>query len=141
MDRRNFSAALAALFGLGLGMQPAVALSQSWRRRRRRHVRRRVRRRVVTRTVYGRPFWVVPVGLAIGWELAHRNRVVVVRHIRVVEREGQRVEVAVVADAAGKTEEVEIIRENTPENLQELEGTLLAENDQSTPGIDSVIED
>ena len=141
MDRRNFSAALAALFGLGLGMQPAVALSQAWRRRRRRRIRRRVRRRVVVRTVFGRPFWVVPVGLVIGWELVHRDRVVVVRQVRVVEREGRRVEVAVVADAAGTTEEVEILREDTPENLQELEGTLLAENDQSTPGIESVIEE
>lgn len=141
MDRRNFSAALAALFGLGIGMQPAVALSQGWRWRRRRRVRRRTRRRVVRRTVLGRPFWVVPVGLAIGWELVHRDRIVVVRQIRVVEREGRQVEVAVVADAAGKIEEVEIIREDTPENVQELEGTLLADNDQSTPGIDSVIEE
>ena len=93
------------------------------------------------RTVLGRPFWVVPVGLAIGWELVHRDRVVVVRQIRVVEREGRQVEVAVVADAAGKIEEVEIIREDTPENLEELEGTLLAENDVSTPSIDSVIEE
>ncbi len=141
MDRRNFAAALAALVGLGIGMQPAVALSQGWRRRRRRRVRRRIRRRVVTRTLFGRPFWVVPVGLAIGWELMHRDRVVVVRQIRVVERDGRRVEVAVVADAAGNTEEVEILREDTPENVQELEGTLLAENDQSTPGIDAVIEE
>jgi len=139
MDRRNFSAALAALFGLGLSMQPTVALSQGWRWRRRRRVHRRVRRRVVTRTMYGRPFWVVPVGLTVGWELVHRDRVVVVERIRIVEREGQRVEVAVVTDAAGKIEEIEVVREDTPENLQELEGTLLAENDQSTPGIDSVI--
>ena len=141
MDRRDFSAALAALFGLGLGMQPAVALSQGWRWRRRRHVRRRVRRRVVTRTVFGRPFWVVPVGLAVGWELVHRDRVVVVERIRVVEREGQRVEVAIVTDAAGKTEEIEVVREDTPENIQDLEGSLLAENDQSTPGIDAVVEE
>ncbi len=58
---------------------------------------------------------VVPVGLAIGWELALDDRVVVVREIHehkiVVER------------ADGTTESIEVVKEDTADNTKELEGS------------------
>ena len=144
MNRRDLAAALAAVFGAALIVDPTHALAQAVRRRRRR-VRRRVRRRhrrlAVTRVVRGRRLWVVPVGLAVGWELVHDNRVVIVREIKVVERDGARVEVAVVQDGAGKTEEVEVLREDTADNRNELEGSVIADSDQSTPGVEAEIEE
>jgi hypothetical protein len=104
-------------------------------------VRRRYRRLAVTRVVLGRRLWVVPVGLAIGWELVHDHRVVIVRDIKVVERDGARVEVAVVQDGAGKTEEVEVLREDTSDNRTELEGSVLADSEQNTPSVEAEIEE
>jgi hypothetical protein len=144
MDRRYFSAALAALLGLAVAGQPIEATAQVLRRRRRRvrrRIRRRLRRRAVTRVVFGRPFWVVPVGLAIGWELVHDNRVVIVKETRIVEREGNPVEVAVVTDSAGRTEEIEIVREDTSENREELQGSVLAADDRTIPGVDAEIDE
>lgn len=144
MDRRALSAALAALLGATLAAEPLTVAAQVLRRRRRRvrrRIRRRFRRRVATRIVFGRRFWVVPVALAVGWELVHENRVVVVRETRIVERDGNRVEVAVVADSSGKTEEIEIVREDTRENSQELEGSRIADGDAATPGIDAEVEE
>jgi hypothetical protein len=144
MNRRDFAAAFAAVFGTALAVDPTNALAQPVRRRRRRirrRVRRRFRRVAVTRVVLGRRLWVVPVGLAIGWELVHENRVVIVREIRVVERDRARVEVAVVQDSAGKTEEVEVLREDTRENRTELEGSVIADSDQTTPGVEAEIEE
>jgi hypothetical protein len=100
-------------------------------------VRRRIRRRVTFRTVAGRRVWVAPVALAVGWELAlENNRVVVVREIRSVERSGTRVEVAVVQGANGKTEELEIVREDTAENKQDLQGSVLPDDDKTTPAVE-----
>jgi hypothetical protein len=145
MNRRDFAAACAAVFGATLAVNPTNAPAQAVRRRRRRVrrrvVRRRYRRLAVTRVVLGRRLWVVPVGLAIGWELVHDNRVVIVREIKVVQRAGARVEVAVVQDGAGKTEEVEVLREDTPDNRKELEGSLVADSDQNTPSIEAEIEE
>jgi hypothetical protein len=139
MNRRALSAALVALLGVAIAAEPFAVSAQAVRRRRRRvrrRIRRRFRRRAVTRVVFGRRFWIVPVGLAIGWELVHDNRVVVVKETRIVERDGNRVEVAVVADSSGSTEEVEIIREDTAENSEELEGSRIAADDRATPGIE-----
>jgi hypothetical protein len=83
----------------------------------------------------------VPVALAIGWELVHENRIVVVKEIRFVERDGVKVEVAVVEDSAGVTEEVEVLREDTAANRQELEGSLIADADRTTPGVAAEIEE
>lgn len=144
MNRRALSAALAALLGAAIAADPLAVGAQVVRRRRRRvrrRIRRRFRRRAVTRVVLGRRFWVVPLGLAIGWELVHDNRVVVVKETRIVERDGNRVEVAVVADSSGSTEEIEIIREDTAENREELEGSRIADGDRATPGIDTEIEE
>ena len=111
------------------------------RRRVRRRVRRRIRRRAIRRAVNGRPVWVVPVGLAVGWELALANRIVVVKEIKVVERDGARVQVAVVQDSSGKSEDVEILREDTDENRKELEGSVLSDDDKTTPGIEAEIDE
>jgi hypothetical protein len=83
----------------------------------------------------------VPIGLAIGWELVHENRIVVVKQIKVVERDGAKVEVAVVQDSAGATEEVEVLREDTQANREELEGSVIADADQTTPGVAAEVEE
>jgi CRISPR/Cas system Type II protein with McrA/HNH and RuvC-like nuclease domain len=111
------------------------------RRRTRRRVRRRIRRRAVRRVVFGRPVWVVPVGLAVGWELAYENRIVVVKEIKVVEKDGMKVQVASVQDSTGKTEDVEILREDNADNRRDLEGSVLPDNDKTTPGVEGEVED
>ena len=91
--------------------------------------------------VFGRPVWVVPVGLAIGWELAYENRIVIVKEINVVEKDGAKVQVASVQDSAGKTEDVEILREDSDDNRKDLEGSVLPDNDTKTPGIEGETEE
>jgi hypothetical protein len=140
MDRRKLLIALSLPLGIALALEPGEASAYPNPRRRLRHrvfVRRRFRRRAFTRIRFGRPFWVVPVGVAVGWELAHRDRVVVVREIKVVEREGQKTEVAVVEDAAGKREEVEITREDTAENAGDLTGSVIGDGEPDTPAVES----
>jgi hypothetical protein len=141
MDRRNFLSAIAALSGTAIALTIEDAQAAPLRRRRRRvrrriFVRRRIRRHAFTRVVFGRPFWVVPLGLAVGWELAHADRVVVVKEIKVVEKDGNKIEVATVEDSKGKTEQIEITREDTPENSKALEGSKLASND-TAPSVES----
>lgn len=152
MNRRQFLTGLAA-GAASLVLLPALgdAATPARRRRRRRRVRRRIRRRVrrraVRRMVRGRPWWVVPVGLAVGWELLHEDRVVVVREVKVVEIDGEKAEVAVVvaadagAGAQASLEEIPIIREDTKENAEELEGSRLPDDDKSTPGREVEIEE
>ena len=114
--------------------RPAVRRA---RRRVRRRVRRRIRRHVAFRVVAGRRIWVAPVALAIGWELAlDDNRVVVVTETKFVERSGARVEVVLARGADGKTEELEIVRENTAENVKDLQGSTLPDDDKTTPAIE-----
>lgn len=140
MNRRNFVGALAVPFGivLALGADDVRAHSNPRRRvRTRLHVRRRIRRRAFIRVRFGRPFWVVPVGLAVGWELWRPDRVMVVRETRIIEKRGVKSEIAVVRDSAGKTEQVEIIREDSPENANDLEGSVLDEGDTTTPASES----
>ncbi|MBL8956207.1 MAG: hypothetical protein JNK82_35875 [Myxococcaceae bacterium] len=92
------------------------------RRRIRRRVRRRIRRRVIWRAVGPRRALVVPLALAVGWELAVDNRVVVVHEVRP--------DVIVVVDPkTNAKEEIAAVKEDTPDNGKELEGTLVAEND------------
>lgn len=74
--------------------------------------------------------------MAVGWELMHANRVVVVKEIHVVEKAGVKSEVAVVQGADGKTEQIEITREDTPENAQDLAGSVLEDGDVTTPAIE-----
>ena len=97
------------------------------RRRVRRRVRRRIRRRVAFRVITGRNVAVVPVGVAVGWELAMPSRVVVVREVR------PKTIIVVDASGDGAQEEIEIVREDTPENTAEEQGTELAADDTTTP--------
>jgi len=145
MNRRTLLASLASVVGglllvLGTGETEAGPRARRHRRRVRRRIRRRHRRRAVRRIVNGRPVWVVPVGLAVGWELAQENRVVLVQETRIVEREGVKVEIAVVQGDDGGTSEIEIVREDTATNRKELEGSALADGDATTPGVEVEIE-
>ncbi|MBX7098561.1 MAG: hypothetical protein K1X89_12690 [Myxococcaceae bacterium] len=127
MDRRTLNRSL--LLGLAAALT-TEALAGPRRRRIRRRVRRRIRRRirrhVLWRTVAGRRLLVVPVAVAVGWELAVDQRVVVVREVRA--------ETVVVADLkTSATEELPAVREDDAENAKELPGTVLAEGDTTTP--------
>ena len=141
MDRRRLLGSLfVGLVGLVVfGWPKAEAGPRGFRRgiRVRRHFRRRFRRRVAFRMFHGRRLWVVPVGLGVGWELMHENRVVVVKETKFIEVDGERREVAIVQDSDGKTEQVEMSREDTPENSKNLEGSVIPEGDTKTPGVDS----
>lgn len=132
MNRRLFFSVLAAPLGVLLALNASDVRAYNNPRRRVR-VRRRVRRHAFIRMRFGRPFWVVPLGVAAGWELRHANRIVIVKEIRVVEKDGTKSEVAIVEDASGKTEQVEILREDTAENRADLEGSVLEEGDATTP--------
>jgi uncharacterized Zn ribbon protein len=81
--------------------------------------------------------WVVPVGLALGWELDLGDRVVVVKETKFVVKEGTRVEVVVVQGADGKNEEIEVAREDTDDNRKSLQGTVLADGDKATPAVEA----
>jgi hypothetical protein len=138
MNRRNFFAAVAAPLGAALTLKASDVLAyDNPRRRVRPRLRRRIRRHVFIRTRFGRPFWIVPLGLAAGWELAHANRVVVVRETRFIQKDGVKSEIAIVQDASGKSEQVEIAREDTPDNGKNLEGSVLEDGDTTTPAIES----
>jgi predicted methyltransferase MtxX (methanogen marker protein 4) len=144
MKRRQFlTASLGSAFGILLVTSDSAVAGPVRRRRRRvrRRVRRRHRRIAFTRTVFGRPFWVVPVGMVVGWELLHQDRVVVVKETRFVERDNTRIEVAVVQDSTGKTEEIEFVREDSARNRKALEGSVLPADDHSTPGVDDEVEE
>ncbi len=146
LTRRELVA--AALAGLATttvaAALPTEALAGPVRRtirRTRRRVRRRHRRRVRRRVVAGTTYVVVPVAVAVGWELEVDSKVVVVKAIEPREIEGAKVEVVIVADSSGKTSEYPIIREDDATNSAELEGSVLPDGDTTTPGVDSEIEE
>lgn len=137
MDRRNFVAALAAPIAMTLVLATPDAEARRIAVRRVRHrVRHRIRRRISTRFLYGRTFWVVPVHMAVGWELMHLHRVVEVREIRVVERDGRRGEVAVVRDDSGQNLEIDITREETRDNSINYPGLAIPDTDIDTPALE-----
>ena len=88
----------------------------------------------------GRPVWVVPVGVAVGWELLRDDKVVVVKQVKVVEVESEPREIVVVVHSDGAEEEIEVIREDDENNTVEIEGSILTEGDEKTPGVESEIE-
>jgi hypothetical protein len=140
LNRRKLLFEFALPLGCVLLVGAGESLAYDNPRRRVRHrnrVRRRFRRLAFTRVRFGRPFWVVPLGLAVGWELSHSNRIVIVKEIRVVERDGQKTEVAVVQDAAGKREEIEITREDTSDNARDLSGSVIGDDDPDSPGVET----
>ena len=76
--------------------------------------------------------------MVVGWELAlASNRVVVVKEVRFVDRAGTRVEVVVVQGADGKTEELEIVREDTADNARNLQGSVVPDADRTTPVVEA----
>jgi len=89
----------------------------------------------------GRRVWVVPVGLLAGWELLHENQVVVVKETKFVVVDGAKTEFAVVQHADGSTEQVEVAREDTAENRENLEGSVLPSDDKKTPGVSREVEE
>lgn len=66
--------------------------------------------------VTGRRVAVVPVAMAVGWELALANEVVVVHAVRSPN-------VIVVRYPAGHTKEIHVHREDTTANREELQGS------------------
>jgi len=144
MDRRSLfrslGAGLAGVLVFGVRGAEAGPRRRALRRHRRR-VRRRIRRRVAFRMIHGRRVWIVPVGLAVGWELMLDRRVVVVKETKYVVVDGARTEVLVVQDSDGKTEEIHVAREDTPDNRANLEGSVLPDDDKKTPGVDSEADD
>jgi hypothetical protein len=138
MRRRELFSAIAGSLAVTaiIGASDALAYPNPRRARRRIRVRRRIRRHAFTRVVFGRPFWVVPVGLVVGWELVHRKRVVVVKETRIVERAGQKTEVAVIEDASGKADTVEITREDNADNSADLPGSIVRDGDSKVPSIE-----
>jgi hypothetical protein len=145
MVRRRFLATIGAAVGavlLSLGAAEAGPIRRR-RRRHRRRVRRRHRRRVGYRMVHGRRRLIVPLACVAGWELALDDRIVVVKEVRVVEKDGEKIETIVVQDIdnpKAKPEEIEIAREDTKENRSEMEGSEIPEGDEETPGVTTEVE-
>lgn len=123
-------ACAAAAAALTAGHDDALAgPRRRMRRRVRRRVRRRIRRRVAFRTVAGKRHLVVPVGVAVGWELMVDQRVVVVQKVQ-----GDSI---VVAAPGGAPETIVIIKEDTPENTAAQQGSVLPDGDTTTPATEA----
>ncbi len=139
MDRREFLTTLAtAVAGLTLPLAASARprrrpTHRPARRTVRRHVRRRVRRRirrpVTYRTFAGKRRLVVPVAVAVGWELALDDQVV-----RVVAIED---DVMTVRFADGQVTDHAIHREDTVDNSLVLQGTELDADDTSSPFVEA----
>jgi hypothetical protein len=115
MQRREFLAAVIALAATPALAHPGPHRHPHTRRRRRRIHRRRIRRRVVWRTVGPRRLLVVPLAVAVGWELMVDERVVIVHEVHHDH--------VIVKHADGKTEKLDVVKEDDAENSKELEGS------------------
>ena len=118
LSRRDLLGALVALAAAPAAAHPGF--HRHPHRRRVRRVRRRVRRRRIRRRVAWRMFGprrllVVPLAVAVGWELMVDDRVVVVHEVHEHH--------VVVKHADGKSEKLEIHKEDDAENSKELEGS------------------
>ena len=111
------------------------------RRKVRRAIRRRHRRRSFWKNVGKRRLAVVPLLLAVGWELVIDDRPYVVRRFKFVEVESVRTEVVVIVDDSGVEHEHPIHREDTEDTLFELEGSELTAAEADVPGVDGFIEE
>ena len=89
----------------------------------RRRIRRRIRRRVAWRVIGGRRALVVPVAVAVGWELTVDARVVIVRELRP--------DVIVVVDERGAREELPYVREDDDVNGIDERGSELPAGESS----------
>ncbi len=63
----------------------------------------------------GRRRLVVPLAVAVGWEFMVDDRVVIVRDVHE--------HTIVVQHTDGKTEEIEVVKEDTEENTEDFEGS------------------
>ncbi len=118
MQRREFLAAVVALAAAPALAHPGLHRHphrRRVRRVRRRIRRRRIRRRVLWRTIGVRRVLVVPLAVAIGWELLVDDRVVVVHEVHADH--------VVVKDADGKALKIDVVKEDDAENAKELEGS------------------
>ena len=118
MLRRQFIAGLLALSALPAFAHPGPHRHPHRRRARRvrrRVRRRRIRRRVLWRTVGPRRLLVVPLAVAVGWELLVDDRVAVVHEVHVDH--------VIVKHVDGTTAKIETVREDDAENAKELEGS------------------
>jgi len=116
--RREFLAAVIALASAPALAHPGFHRHphrRRVRRVRRRIRRRRIRRRVIWRTIGPRHLLVVPLVVAVGWELLVDDRVVVVHEVHHDH--------IVVKRSDGRTEKIETVKEDTEENSKELEGS------------------
>ena len=146
-DRRDFLTRLAAAItamAAGVAIWPEeseagpVRKARRKRRRvRRRRRRRRHRRRVARRRWRNRHRWVVPVAIAVGWELQHEDRVVVVKEITVIEVEGETTDAIITTDG----ETIAIVKEDDATNSAAQEGSFLADDDTTTPGVEVEVEE
>lgn len=114
ISRRNFALGLVALL---------IPVTASAHRSKRKHrhkyplrpaARRRFRRRVGWRMVAGRRRLVVPLALAVGWELVVDNRVAVVREIHTHH--------IVVEHSDGSRESIDSLSEDTNQNSEQYTG-------------------
>ena len=128
MDRRTFLGTAAAPAVLATTVGTVLAQGYDNPRRAVPHeqiVRRRIRRRVFTRVIEGRPYWIVPTQVAVGWELVNAQRVVIVRLLE--DR------AALIEDSGGAVQRIDIAREDNTSNSEELDGSVLQGTDMTTP--------
>ena len=112
INRRKFIA------GLGLILIPTGAYAhrgkfKHWHRRRP-AARRLIRRRVAWRIVGGRRRLIVPLAVAVGWELVVDDRVTVVREVHTHH--------IVVEHADGSLQRIDSVKEDTAQNTQTIAG-------------------
>ena len=119
--RRRFLASILA--GLVWLLVPGLGEAEPperRRRRRRRRRHRRIRRRVAWRVLGPRRLLVVPVAVAVGWELAIGPRIVIVEEVHPDH--------IIVKDTSGETDKIEVVKEDTMENTKDLEGSEVEED-------------
>src|SRR5882724_314149 len=114
MNTRKILLMLTVASSVGASVPAFAGPIRREERRERRVIRRRIRRHILWREVAGRRALVVPLGVAVGEELAFDNRMVVVKEVRPE---------TVVVTSNGKDEEIAVVKENTPANTKTEDGT------------------
>ena len=127
LNRREVMFGLLGAFGAAVSgcVVPRRGRGMRVRRRVRRRIRRRIRRRVAWRVVTGRRRLVVPLAVAVGWELMLDSRVVVVRQVKATS--------IIIITNNKSPEEIEVEREDTADNREELQGTEVPAGETGTP--------
>ena len=73
--------------------------------------------------VNGRRRLIVPLGVAVGWELTYDDKVVIVKEVHEQH--------IIVENPDGSTEKVDVLKEDTEENSKELEGSEIEQEEGS----------